>query len=83
MTLAVEESYQPGGSDSPVRVLAQLSDFRPVHFAVKPDADPSPAAHIGRPEEPAGLGRGELVLCSRQARTPQMGKVIRVGPPPR
>src|SRR6266571_6083848 len=76
--LAVEESYQPGGGDDPVRVLAQLSDFRPVHVAVKPDADPSPAAHIGWPEEPGGLGRGELALCPRQARTPQMRKVIRV-----
>jgi hypothetical protein len=28
--LAVKERYQPGGGDDPVRVLTQLSDFRPV-----------------------------------------------------
>ncbi len=81
LVLAVEQGGQPGRGDDPVRVLAQLGDLGPVHVAVEPDADPPTAAHVRRPEEPAGLGRHELVLGPGQARAPQMRKVIRVVAP--
>jgi len=63
--LAVEEGCQPGWSDGPVGVLAQLSDLGPVQVAVEADADPSPVADIRWPEEPAGLGGNEFVLGGR------------------
>src|SRR5215472_612853 len=74
--LAVEERRQTRGRDGPVGVLAQLGDLGPVRVAVEPDADPSPAAYVGRPEVPRWLGRDELVLCSGQARAPQVGEVV-------
>src|SRR6516225_3825971 len=74
--LAVEEGCQPVRGNGPVGVPAQLSDLGPVQVAVEADADPSPVADIGRPEEPAGLGGDEFVLGSGRARTPQVREVM-------
>src|SRR3984885_11094101 len=81
--LPVEESRQPGGRDRPVCVVAQLGYLRPVRVTVQPDADPAPAAHVRRAEEPGWPGGGEFLLRSRQACTPQVRElvvVVAVGP---
>src|SRR5262245_1663801 len=60
--LTIEKDCQPDGGDGPVGDLAQLSDLGPVHIAIEPDADPSAAAYIRRPEEPVGPRGDELLL---------------------
>ena len=78
MRPSAEEGHKTGGGDDAVRVLAQFRDLGPVDVLVKPDADPAAAADVGRPEEPGGLGRGQLLLRARRRRAPQVRELAGV-----
>jgi len=59
-------SWNPAPSQPPA--LAEGSQV--------PNAEPAAPAHIGRPEEPDGLGGDELGLGTRRSGTPQVGKPV-------
>ena len=78
--LVIELGYQSAGRDHAVRVLAELGDLGPVDVAVEPDADPAPVPDVGRPEEPAGVRRGQFLLGPRRRGAPQVRELVVVVP---
>src|SRR5215469_5663957 len=73
-------TQEPGGRYDPVGLPADRRYLVPVDVAVQAHADPAAVPDVGWPEEPVGLGSGQLLLGARGRRAPQVREPVVVVP---
>ncbi len=72
----IEGSDQAAGRDRPVGILDQFRHGGPVERHIEPDADPAPAAHIGRDKENVRVLGDQLRLRAGRGGAPERQPVI-------